>query len=189
MFVVVLVSLLLLFVLGVMVYKEINGTSGGDATTIHANLTPQQERIVRVLERSGEIIRTDTVISGVDIPIYLPEHTTGLVFDPESYMQLHGSHRVFLIQDNMPLAAVIEMLPFDIDAPTNMVDTTHSDDDVGVARLCDSLDVDYTPEDPDSMLSDARQKMKEVHPDKGGSKEEFMRTVSAYKSLKRRLNG
>jgi hypothetical protein len=130
------------------------------------------------LRAIGEPFSEDHDLRGTTVAFYLPARDVAITFDARAYYHIDGSptHAV-LVEHEMPGAHLGSRLPFETPTPPSADATDERLDPV--ARAFAVLGV--SPAVSESELRDAyRRKIKEAHPDHGGSREAFRRVREAY---------
>jgi DnaJ-domain-containing protein 1 len=131
---------------------------------------------IRALFRSAdERFVEDHSLGGVHVAFYLPERDVAITFDPRAYLRLaDGGTRVLLCEPGMPAAALARRLPFDLPGATRR---SPRGDPVDAAF--DVLDLGRDA-DEEEVRAAYRERVKERHPDQGGSEEAFTELQEAY---------
>jgi hypothetical protein len=141
-------------------------------------------RIDGTVRRRGEIrqylvdiderFREDHVVHGETVAFYLPDRDVAITFDAQAYFRIEeaGTYAV-LCEHEMPGRGLGRRLPFDVPE----LEPEVPPDPVSVAFA----ELDLAPEaSAEEVKSAYRTKLKQVHPDHGGDREEFKRLQDAY---------
>lgn len=130
------------------------------------------------LSEIGERFTEDQSVDGQSVAFYLPERDVAITFDPCAYFGLEQSQtHAVLVEHELPGIHIGQRLPFetpDVAFETESDDTTDAPKDafaeLGLSRNA------TLPE----VKSAYRERVKQVHPDHGGDKDEFKRVQEAY---------
>ncbi|WP_313691425.1 J domain-containing protein [Halorarum halobium] len=116
------------------------------------------------------------VLDGREVAFYLPERDVVITFDAQAYFRLRdaedGRH-VVLCEHEMPGHQLGRRLPFgvpDLDDGSDRDPVRAAFETLGLPRGADE----------DAVESAYRERVKESHPDRGGSREAFTRVREAY---------
>ena len=135
----------------------------------------RREEIRQYLVDIDERFREDHTVHGETVAFYLPERDVAITFDAKAYFRIEeaGTYTV-LCEHEMPGRGLGRRLPFEVpDLDPDPV----LDDPITTAFA----ELDLPPEaSPDEVKSAYRTKLKQVHPDHGGDREEFQRVQEAY---------
>jgi hypothetical protein len=137
--------------------------------------TRRRGEIRQYLVDIDERFREDHTVHGETVAFYLPERDVAITFDAKAYFRIEeaGTYTV-LCEHEMPGRGLGRRLPFEVpDLDPDPV----LDDPITTAFA----ELDLSPEaSPDEVKSAYRTKLKQVHPDHGGDREEFQRVQEAY---------
>ena len=161
--------------------RAATGTSSGDAR--------RREEIRAYLTAIDERFREDHAVGGVSVPFYLPARDVAVTFDAHDYFRLDGEgvHAV-LCEHEMPGRGLGRRLPFDVTEPDWGPDPRRSQTPESVAAAFSELDLP-TDADADEVKRAYRDRVKEVHPDRGGDEESFQRVQAAYATASDHADG
>ena len=129
-----------------------------------------RQYLVDVEERFLE----DHTVHGETVAFYLPDRDVAITFDAKAYFSIEdaGTYAV-LCEFEMPARGLGRRLPFDV----SDVEPTVEPNPVTNAFAA----LDLAPQASSSEVKSAyRTKIKEAHPDHGGTPEEFQRLQDAY---------
>ncbi|RBI61138.1 molecular chaperone DnaJ [halophilic archaeon] len=135
--------------------------------------------IRQYLRSIGEEFAEDHFVEGQHVAFYLPERDVAITFDARAYFRIEKSPTYgVLVEHEMPGIHLGDRLPFETPelADDEDVDTTQA------AFAILGLSTGATLSDVKSAY---RDRVKEVHPDHGGSREEFQRVREAYTTAKK----
>ncbi|MFC5366223.1 J domain-containing protein [Salinirubrum litoreum] len=132
------------------------------------------------LRRIDERFHEDHSVYGHTVAFYLPERDVAITFDAQAYFVIEraGGFAV-LCEHEMPAIHLGRRLPFDV--PDLEPEIEELDDPVSAAF--DHLELPTTA-DRDAIRTAYRDRVKSVHPDQGGDREEFQRLRDAYQIAK-----
>ncbi|SFF94511.1 DnaJ domain-containing protein [Halopelagius inordinatus] len=136
------------------------------------------------LRTIGEPFVEDHPIHGETVAFYLPQRDVALTFDAQAYFRLEraGTYTV-LCEHEMPAHGLGRRLPFEVptfdSAPPRENPIRASFDHLGVP----------TTADPAEVKRAYRDKVKEAHPDHGGSQSEFKELQEAYAKARDHAEG
>jgi hypothetical protein len=169
---------------------------------------PERQRgeIRAVFEAADEPFLEDYQLGTTTVAFYLPDRDVAITFDPRAYLRLaDGPTHVVLCEHEVPGATIGQRLPFDLGvdpggratgagprggragrrgragARSGPRAAAERGDPVGDAF--DFLDL-ARDADADEVQSAYREQVKDLHPDQGGSEEEFKRLQEAYSTAK-----
>lgn len=117
-------------------------------------------------------------VDGHEVAFYLPERRVAITFDARAYFRLRaaeGDLHVVLCEHEMPGHQLGRRLPFDV-----------PEVDLGPAGGLDPIRAAFETlglpagADEAAVESAYRDRVKDAHPDRGGSREEFTRVREAY---------
>jgi hypothetical protein len=142
--------------------------------------TRRRAEIRDYLGAIDEPFAEDHPVHGRTIAFYLPSRDVAITFDAQAYFHIEraGTYAV-LCEHEMPGAALGRRLPFEVPD----LDPQLSELDDPIREAYDLLGLGATA-DPDEIKQAYRRRVKEVHPDHGGSQEEFKRLREAYTKAK-----
>lgn len=125
----------------------------------------------------------DHAIRGETSAFYLPRRDVAITFDAQAYFRLADTptHPV-LCEHEMPGSHLGRRIPFETPAPERESRFEEAARDP-VEAAFRRLDLP-TGADAESITDAYREKVKEVHPDQGGDREEFRRVREAYATAK-----
>ncbi|MBP1986948.1 J domain-containing protein [Halolamina salifodinae] len=161
----------------------------------------QRAAIRAFFEEIGEPFYEDYEVGYTQVAFYLPERDVAITFDPRAFLRLDDTDTfVILCEHELRIATLARRLPFDVGRPSGSrtsgrrtggrrrsrerrgtearaprgkaVDDAF--DTLGLARDADE----------DAVKTAYREQVKEVHPDQGGSQEEFQQLQDAYATAK-----
>ena len=137
------------------------------------------------LDAIDEPFAEDHPVEGQPIAFYLPERDVAITFDAQAYYRIDRSptHPV-LVEHEMPGVHLGDRLPFevpDVEFGPGAADEERLDPAVAAFS---ELGVS-TSASLDEVKAAYRRKVKEVHPDQGGTEDEFKRVREAYTTAKR----
>jgi hypothetical protein len=132
------------------------------------------------LRRIDERFHEDHSVYGRTVAFYLPERDVAITFDAKAYFVIEraGGFAV-LCEHEMPAIHLGRRLPFEV--PDLEPELADLDDPVSAAF--DHLELPATA-DSDAVRTAYRDRVKSVHPDQGGDREEFQRLRDAYQIAK-----
>jgi hypothetical protein len=139
--------------------------------------TRRRAEIRSYLREISEPFAEDHEVHGETVEFYLPGRDVALTFDAKAYFALEraGTYTV-LCEYEMPGRALGRRLPFEV--PELRTESGRHGDDP-VSRAFDHLDVSRSAS-PAEVRDAYRDRVKQVHPDHGGSQAEFKRLQEAY---------
>ncbi|MFB6194011.1 MAG: J domain-containing protein [Halobaculum sp.] len=140
----------------------------------------RRAEIRRYLNRIDERYVERHELDGHPVAFYLPDREVAITFDPQSYFHLTDRTRaddrfVILAEHEMPGHHLGERLPFE--TPDVAPDPREAGDPIRAAF--ETLGV-APGADADRVEAAYRDRVKEVHPDQGGSREAFSELQEAY---------
>ena len=138
--------------------------------------TRRRAEIRSYLREISEPFAEDHEIHGQTVEFYLPGRDVALTFDARAYFELEraGTYTV-LCEYEMPGRALGRRLPFEV-PELGGESGRHGDP---VSKAFDHLNLSRTAS-PDEVRDAYRARVKQVHPDHGGSQAEFKRLQEAY---------
>ena len=139
--------------------------------------TRRRAEIRSYLREISEPFAEDHEVHGRTVEFYLPGRDVALTFDARAYFELEraGTYTV-LCEYEMPGRALGRRLPFEVPELDGESDRHGGDP---VSRAFEHLDLSRTAS-PDEVRDAYRTRVKQVHPDHGGSQAEFKRLQEAY---------
>ena len=141
--------------------------------------------IRQYLSAIGEPYIEDHEQSGLTMAFYLPDRDVAITFDPRVLFGLEdATTHVILCEDEMPAANLGKRLPFDV--PDAAGTPPRSSDPVTAAYEYLGLSIDASSTEVQQAY---RTQVKEAHPDRGGSSEEFKQLQDAYTTAKNDAEG
>ena len=161
------------FVLGGRLFPDQPTPSGGRVD----GSTRRRAEIRSYLRDISEPFAEDHEVHGRTVEFYLPDRDVALTFDAKAYFELEraGTYTV-LCEYEMPGRALGRRLPFEV-PEFGGGSGRHGGDPV--SKAFDHLDLSRTAS-PDEVRDAYRTRVKQVHPDHGGSQAEFKRLQEAY---------
>ncbi|WP_435062998.1 J domain-containing protein [Halobaculum sp. EA56] len=131
------------------------------------------------LRRIDERFVEDADLDGTTVAFYLPERAVAITFDVHAYFRIGNDDEreefVILCEHEMPGSHLGRRLPFEVPEVHLGPDRTATP----VASAFDTLGLPATA-DEGSVEEAYREKVKQVHPDQGGSRERFTEVREAY---------
>ena len=121
--------------------------------------------------------------AGSSVEFYLPDRDVGITFDPGVLFALEETAtHIILCEDEMPAANLGKRLPFSVPEPHTKPTTDPA---------ADAFEYLGVPENasPSEIKSAYRSQAKELHPDHGGTTEEFKQLQTAYATAKSSADG
>lgn len=135
----------------------------------------RREEIRAYLRAIGEPFAEDYPYAGTTVAFYLTDRDVAITFDPQIYLRLGvDDPSVVFCEHEMPGAHLGRRLPFDVAEPRY---APSPDDPVSQAFATLRLDPNAGV---DAVTTAYRERVKEVHPDRGGDEESFRRVRDAY---------
>lgn len=136
------------------------------------------------LRTIGEPFVEGHLVHGETVAFYLPQRDVALTFDAQAYFRLEraGTYAV-LCEHEMPAHGLGRRLPFEV--PTFDPEPTRENP---VRASFDRLGVPTTA-DPAEVKRAYRDKVKQAHPDHGGSQSEFKELQEAYAKARDHAEG
>lgn len=132
------------------------------------------------LGRIGERYVEDADLDGTTVAFYLPERRVAVTFDVHAYFGIENDEsrddRAILCEHEMHGTHLGRRLPFEVPEVHLGPDPAES---APVAAAFDTLGLPATA-DEDRIEAAYRERVKEVHPDQGGSREAFSAVREAY---------
>jgi hypothetical protein len=152
------------------------GPGSGAATSRIDGTARRRSEIRQYLVDIDERFREDVEVEGETIAFFLPERSVAITFDAQAYFRLEsrGIYTV-LCEHEMPGRHLGARLPFEVpDLDPDEGDVT---DPIAAAFGHLGLDTDASSEEVKTAY---RERVKQVHPDQGGDREQFERVREAY---------
>lgn len=149
----------------------------------------RRAEIRQYLTRIDERYVEDRAVAGEPVAFYLPERGVAITFDAQAYFRIEaaGTHAV-LVEHEMPGGHLGSRLPFETPDVTfgpgdkddgRRTGYIENERDDGVVSAFEALGVDADADEA-ALRAAYRERVKEVHPDRGGSDEAFRRIQEAY---------
>lgn len=153
----------------------------------------RRAEIRQYLQRIGERYTESATVSEQQVAFHLPERNVAITFDAQAYFRLTNADPdatgnvefdadpttdglfVLLIEHEMPGHHLGRRLPFEV-SDVHLGPETTTDP---VREAFDTLDISATA-DENRIESAYRERVKEVHPDQGGDREDFTEVREAY---------
>jgi len=133
------------------------------------------------LNAIGERYLEDHALEGYEVAFYLPERDVAVTFDVQAYFGLEGSGtETVLCEHEMHGHHLGARLPFEVPTVDYWEDADRED---VVREAFDALDLSPSA-DADAVRSAYRDRVKEAHPDHGGSEDDFKEVREAYATAK-----
>lgn len=129
----------------------------------------------------GEEFAEDHFVEGQHVAFYLPKRDVAITFDARAYFRIeHSPTYAVLVEHEMPGIHLGDRLPFE-------TPDIEDDEDNSIDPAKAAFAVLGVPQG--ANLSEIRrayrEKVKEVHPDHGGDREEFQQVREAYTAAKK----
>jgi len=142
--------------------------------------TRRRQEMRHYLGQIGERFAEDHAVAGVPVAFYLPERDVAITFDVETFFRIKQTDTfVILCEHEMPSHHLAFRLPFEVPE----VETAASEVETAIRGAFEALDLTVGA-DPEEVDRAYRERVKEAHPDHGGSEEEFRRVREAYATAK-----
>jgi hypothetical protein len=146
--------------------------------------TKRRAEIREYLSSIGEQFAEDHPVDGQPVAFYLPERDVAITFDARAYFRIEGSPtRAVLVEHEMPGVHLGSRLPFE----TPVIETDDGNGTDATAAAFAILGIPATASAREVKRA-YRRKVKQVHPDHGGDREEFERLREAYAAAKQRAS-
>lgn len=141
--------------------------------------------IRQYLTAIGEEFAEDHFVEGQHVAFYLPERDVAITFDARAYFRIERSPTyAVLVEHEMPGIHLGDRLPFE----TPELDDEDDDERMDPTRAAFAI----LGVPPNATLREIkrayREKVKEVHPDRGGDREDFQQVREAYTTARKRAN-
>ena len=131
------------------------------------------------LQSIGEEFAEDHFVEGQHVAFYLPKRDVAITFDARAYFRIDKSPTyAVLVEHEMPGIHLGDRLPFET---PDLADDEEAVDTTKAAFAVLGLSPGATLVDVKAAY---RNRVKDVHPDHGGSQEEFQRVREAYTTAK-----
>ena len=171
------VGVAVVFVIATRVYPDTN-ESGSQWSTE----SRRRAEIRQYLDAIGEQYVENATVAGERVAFHLPQRAVAVTFDARVFYALEPTwiHAV-LVEHEMPGINLGHRLPFETPTISPKTENRSEFDRVraayAVLGLPDSADVD-------EVQRAYRERIKEVHPDRGGDPDEFKKVREAYDTAK-----
>jgi len=140
----------------------------------------RRAEIREYLDAIGESYAEDHVVDGYAVAFYLPEHDVAVTFDVDAYFGLGpgdaSGPMAVLCEHEMHGHHLGARLPFEV---PDVEFGVEPESDGAVRAAFETLDLPTTA-DAETVRAAYRDRVKEVHPDHGGTEDEFKRVRAAY---------
>ncbi|WP_458206212.1 J domain-containing protein [Haladaptatus sp. NG-SE-30] len=167
-----------IFVVGVRLFPTQKATN---ATYVFGEGKRRTE-IRQYLRAIGEDFAEDHFVAGQHVAFYLPKRDVAITFDARAFFRIEKSETfAVLVEHEMPGYHLGDRLPFE----TPTLDQEEAVDTTRAAFAILGLPTSATLSE---IKAAYRDKVKDVHPDHGGTQEEFQRVREAYTTAKRRAS-
>lgn len=158
------------------------GTGTSSGTRVAGDGSVRRRADVRnYLGGIGEEFLERDVVHGEVVDFHLPRRNVAITFDAQVYFSLADADTyAVLYEHEMPIHHLGRRLPFEVPGGGPSIDNAADpagDGSVDVAFA--ELGIDRTT-DERAVRAAYRERIKDVHPDQGGSKEAFGRVREAY---------
>jgi hypothetical protein len=173
------VLIVVIFATGARLYP-----SRGTTATYSTSEGRRRVEIRQYLSGIGEEFAEDHFVEGQHVAFYLPKRDVAITFDARAYFRIERSPTyAVLVEHEMPGMHLGDRLPFETP------DLSEEDDEgrldpaeaafaiLGVPRGATLPEIKHA----------YREKVKEVHPDHGGDREDFQQVREAYTAAKNRV--
>ncbi|WP_135828743.1 J domain-containing protein [Halorussus halobius] len=137
------------------------------------------------LSTVGEEFAEDHFVEGQHVAFYLPKRDVAITFDARAYFRIQRSPTyAVLVEHEMPGLHLGDRLPFETP------DLSEADDEDRVDPADAAFAILGVPRGAtrSEVKRAYRERVKEVHPDHGGDREEFQRVREAYTAAKNRAS-
>jgi hypothetical protein len=151
------------------------------AQTGGTSLSGDRRRVAEIreyLDAIGESYTEDHHVEGYKLEFYLPARDVAITFDPRAFYAIDRSEtHAVLVEHEMPGHFLGSRLPFE----TPELEWGAEEEDASAVESGAYAVLGLPSGASDDEVRRAyREKVKEVHPDHGGSNEEFQRVQEAY---------
>lgn len=134
--------------------------------------------IRQYLRAIGEDFAEDHFVAGQHVAFYLPKRDVAITFDARAFFRIEKSRTyAVLVEHEMPGHHLGDRLPFE-------TPTLEQEEEVDTTRAAFAILGVPTGATLAEIKSAYREKVKDVHPDHGGTQEEFQRVREAYTTAK-----
>ncbi len=156
-----------------------------EAGSTYSSEGRRRGEIRQYLQDIGERYAEEYPLEGTDdsVAFYLPERDVAVTFDAHQFFRLQnvtGTH-VILVEHEMPGVHLGERLPFEV--PELEGEPPVTDRRRRLEWAHDALGVSPTA-DLEEVRSAYRERVKQAHPDHGGSKAAFREVQDAYATVR-----
>ncbi|WP_158058925.1 J domain-containing protein [Halorussus halophilus] len=137
------------------------------------------------LSAIGEEFAEDHFVEGQHVAFYLPKRDVAITFDARAYFRIERSPTfAVLVEHEMPGIHLGDRLPFE----TPDVEDDEEENTIDPAKA--AFAVLGVPQNSSvaEIRRAYREKVKEVHPDHGGDREDFQQVREAYTAAKKRAS-
>ncbi|MEF8789492.1 MAG: J domain-containing protein [Haloarculaceae archaeon] len=160
-------------------------------TTGSTGWSGDARRVIEIrqfLDAIGEQYAEDHPVDGQTVEFYLPERDVAITFDARAYYIIERSPTyAVLVEHEMPGIHLGSRLPFETPEVEFGDEEADEDGTDSVDGAFAVLGVPRTATE-DQIRSAYRAKVKDVHPDHGGSQDEFRRVREAYTTAKKHVS-
>ena len=147
----------------------------------------RRDELREYLRAIDEQFAENHFVEGQHVAFYLPKRDVAITFDARAYYRIERSPTIpVLVEHEMPGTALGARLPFETpevdlgpDPEEQVHPTVQAFGELGLSQSA-SLD---------DVKSAYRERVKEVHPDHGGTEAEFKRVREAYTTAKQHASG
>jgi len=161
-------------------------------------VTPAEERsgewkrrreIRAYLRAIEEPFAEDHFVAGTHVAFYLPRRDVAITFDAPDYFRIRNAEtRAVLAEHEMPGAHLGGRLPFETPDPTELFDDPESEREDSASDAFETLGVSRSASEAE-LKAAYRERVKEVHPDRGGDRETFEAVREAYAAARQATSG
>ena len=143
----------------------------------------RREEIRHYLDAIGEQYAEGHPVAGQHVDFYLPKRDVAITFDARAFYRIDRSAtEPVLVEHEMPGVVLGHRLPFE----TPEIDLGDEEDgDLSPERAAFAVLGLPDGADAEEIKRAYREKVKEVHPDHGGDRDEFERVREAYTTAKK----
>jgi hypothetical protein len=157
-------------------------TSGGAGRT-RTTEDRRREEIRNYLDAIGEQYAEGHPVAGQHVDFYLPERDVAITFDARAFYRIERTAtEPVLVEHEMPGIALGHRLPFETPEIDVEAEAESELDPQAAAFAVLGLP---SGAGVDEIKRAYRERVKEVHPDHGGDRDEFERVREAYTTAKR----